>query len=117
MIGSYKKDRYGWTISEILVGGDNACMEQIDAELARYDHKYQKEQSLADKEQYAAAEQKSKPTPLRERGSVITDAIHILRIVATAPRDYLYASYKKGLTISGKPLFHLAPRDGLEPPT
>lgn len=55
-VESYKRDRYGRTVAKVLVDGDDICLEQIKAGMAWHYKYYQKEQSAADRELYATAE-------------------------------------------------------------
>jgi endonuclease YncB( thermonuclease family) len=51
-----KKDRYGRIIGKVLIGGKDACLEQIRAGLAWHYKKYQKEQPESDRILYSEAE-------------------------------------------------------------
>lgn len=55
-----KRDRYGRTVGQILVNGIDANLEQVKAGLAWHYKKYQKEQTAADRDIYAQAEELAK---------------------------------------------------------
>ncbi len=52
-----KKDKYGRTVGKILVGGVDANLAQIKAGMAWHYKEYQREQSVADRDLYAQAEE------------------------------------------------------------
>ncbi len=51
-----KRDRYGRIVGKVLVGGIDACLEQVKAGFAWHYKKYQHEQSPEDQRLYAEAE-------------------------------------------------------------
>lgn len=51
-----KKDRYGRTVGLVMVGGVDACLEQVKLGMAWHYKAYQGEQTLADQVLYDAAE-------------------------------------------------------------
>ena len=51
-----KQDRYGRTLGKVLVGGRDACLEQVRAGLAWHYKYYENEQSPEDRRAYAQAE-------------------------------------------------------------
>ena len=51
-----KRDRYGRIVGKVLVGGEDACLEQVLAGYAWHYKKYQAEQSETDRQVYAEAE-------------------------------------------------------------
>ena len=55
-----KRDRYGRVIGKVLVGGKDACLEQLIAGFAWHYKKYQNEQSASDRQQYSDAEQEAR---------------------------------------------------------
>lgn len=55
-----KQDKYGRTVGKIMVDGVDANLEQVKAGLAWHYKKYQREQSVADREAYAQAEELAK---------------------------------------------------------
>lgn len=59
-----KIDKYGRTISRVLVGGKDAGLEQIKVGLAWHYKKYEVEQSPADRASYIAAETHAKNAKL-----------------------------------------------------
>ena len=56
----FKYDRYGRVIGKIVVGGQDANLTQVAAGMAWHYKAYQREQSPADRERYAAAEDKAR---------------------------------------------------------
>jgi endonuclease YncB( thermonuclease family) len=77
-----KIDKYGRTVSRVLVGKTDAGLEQIKAGMAWHYKKYEIEQSVADRISYSAAETKAKEAKLG------------LWVQANAvrPEDFRYAS-------------------------
>jgi len=55
-----KKDRYGRTVGKLLVNGVDANLEQVKAGMAWHYKKYQKEQSVEDRNLYAQAEDEAR---------------------------------------------------------
>ncbi len=55
-----KKDRYGRTLGKIIVGGVDANLAQIKAGMAWHYKQYQREQSVADRDAYAQAEEEAR---------------------------------------------------------
>lgn len=55
-----KQDKYGRTVGKILVNGIDANLEQIKAGMAWHYKKYEKEQTVADRDIYARAEAQAK---------------------------------------------------------
>ena len=55
-----KRDRYGRIVGKVLVGGEDACLEQVSAGLAWHYKKYQNEQTETDRILYAEAEEKAR---------------------------------------------------------
>ena len=53
------KDRYGLTVSRVLVNGKDAGLEQIKGGFAWHYKKYQKDQQPSDRDLYAQAQEKS----------------------------------------------------------
>src|SRR6185312_13484309 len=51
-----KRDRYGRIIGKVYQHGTDVCLEQVKAGLAWHYKRYEKEQTPADRESYAAAE-------------------------------------------------------------
>jgi endonuclease YncB( thermonuclease family) len=51
-----KRDRYGRIVRKVLVGGEDACLEQISAGYAWHYKKYQNEQTETDRQLYSEAE-------------------------------------------------------------
>lgn len=51
-----KQDRYQREVGKVLIAGKDANLEQIKAGLAWHYKKYEREQSLADRQAYSAAE-------------------------------------------------------------
>lgn len=51
-----KKDRYGRTVGQVMVGGLDACLEQVKRGLAWHYKDYQAEQSVEDRDLYDRAE-------------------------------------------------------------
>ena len=51
-----KKDRYGRTVGQVMVGGLDACLEQVKLGMAWHYKAYQSEQTPADRVLYDAAE-------------------------------------------------------------
>lgn len=59
-----KIDKYGRTVSRVLVGNTDAGLDQIKAGMAWHYKKYQREQSAEDRADYSAAETRAKETKL-----------------------------------------------------
>jgi endonuclease YncB( thermonuclease family) len=55
-----RTDKYGRTVSRVLVGGTDAGLEQIKAGMAWHYKQYEREQSPADRASYSAAEQSAR---------------------------------------------------------
>ncbi|MFC1772607.1 thermonuclease family protein [Pseudomonadota bacterium] len=55
-----KRDRYGRIVGKVLVGGEDACLEQVSAGYAWHYKKYQKEQSETDRILYSEAEKEAR---------------------------------------------------------
>lgn len=55
-----KTDRYGRLVGKVLVEGSDECLEQLKAGLAWHYKEYEKEQSAADRQAYASAEQEAR---------------------------------------------------------
>jgi endonuclease YncB( thermonuclease family) len=51
-----KRDRYGRIVGKVLVGGEDACLEQVSAGFAWHYKKYQNEQTETDRQLYSDAE-------------------------------------------------------------
>jgi endonuclease YncB( thermonuclease family) len=51
-----KRDRYGRIVGKVLVGGQDACLEQISSGYAWHYKKYQNEQTETDQQLYSEAE-------------------------------------------------------------
>ena len=51
-----KRDRYGRIVGKVLVGGEDACLEQVSAGYAWHYKKYQNEQIETDRQLYSEAE-------------------------------------------------------------
>ena len=51
-----KKDRYGRTVGQVMVGGLDACLEQVKRGMAWHYKDYQAEQSAEDRDLYDRAE-------------------------------------------------------------
>ena len=51
-----KRDRYGRIVGKVLVGGEDACLEQISAGYAWHYKKYQNEQTETDRQLYSETE-------------------------------------------------------------
>jgi endonuclease YncB( thermonuclease family) len=51
-----KRDRYGRIVGKVLVGGEDACLEQISAGYAWHYTKYQNEQTETDRQLYSETE-------------------------------------------------------------
>lgn len=77
-----KLDKYGRTVSRVLVGNTDAGLEQIKAGLAWNYKKYEIEQSPEDRASYSAAESKAKEVKLGLWGQGN----------AVRPEDFRYAS-------------------------
>ena len=54
-----KHDRYGRVLGKVLVGGGDACLEQVRAGMAWHYKHYENEQSPADRRLYAEAEREA----------------------------------------------------------
>jgi endonuclease YncB( thermonuclease family) len=59
-VDTTKKDRYGREIGKVLVDGKDANLEQVNRGMAWHYKAYAREQPLADREHYAAAEQSAR---------------------------------------------------------
>lgn len=59
-----KQDRYGRTVGKILINGLDANLEQIKSGLAWHYKKYQKEQPVGDRSEYASSEEKARTEKL-----------------------------------------------------
>ncbi len=59
-----KTDRYGRTVGKVLVGGLDACLEQIKLGLAWHYKAYENEQPPVDRQAYGEAEKKAKASRL-----------------------------------------------------
>lgn len=55
-----KTDRYGRTVSKVSINGVDANLEQIKAGMAWHYKKYQKDQSIEDRVEYARAEDEAR---------------------------------------------------------
>jgi len=55
-----KQDRYGRTVGKIIVNGLDANLEQVKAGMAWHYKKYQKEQPVDDRSEYARSEDVSR---------------------------------------------------------
>ncbi len=55
-----KRDRYGRVIGKVVVGGRDAGLEQVSRGMAWHYKAYMREQSSADQERYAQAEQEAR---------------------------------------------------------
>lgn len=77
-----KIDKYGRTVSRVLVGNMDAGLEQIKAGMAWHYKKYEIEQSTADRASYSAAETKAKVAKLGLWAQAN----------AVRPEDFRYAS-------------------------
>ncbi len=55
-----KRDRYGRIVGKALLDGIDVCLEQVKAGFAWHYKRYQREQSLEDRELYADAENKAR---------------------------------------------------------
>lgn len=77
-----KLDKYGRTVSRVLVGNTDAGLEQIKAGLAWHYKKYEIEQSPEDRASYSAAESKAKEVKLGLWGQGN----------AVRPEDFRYAN-------------------------
>jgi len=55
----YKTDRWGRLVGKVILDGKDECLEQVKAGLAWHFKRYEKEQSLPEREQYAAAEKEA----------------------------------------------------------
>jgi endonuclease YncB( thermonuclease family) len=77
-----KIDKYGRTVSRVLVGKTDAGLEQIKAGMAWHYKKYEIEQSVADRVNYSAAESKAREAKLGLWA--LTNAVR--------PEDFRYAS-------------------------
>jgi endonuclease YncB( thermonuclease family) len=51
-----KRDRYGRIVGKVVVGGEDACLEQVSAGYAWHYKKYQSEQTETDRQLYSDAE-------------------------------------------------------------
>jgi endonuclease YncB( thermonuclease family) len=59
-LGGSKSDRHGRLIAKVIVEGTEANLEQVKAGLAWHFKRYEREQSPADRNLYAAAEFKAR---------------------------------------------------------
>jgi endonuclease YncB( thermonuclease family) len=55
-----KKDRYGRTVGQVMVGGLDACLEQVKRGMAWHYKDYQREQSSQDRLKYTLAEEEAR---------------------------------------------------------
>lgn len=55
-----KTDRYGRIVGKVIVGGQDACLEQVRQGMAWHYKKYENEQPLEDRLAYAKAEREAK---------------------------------------------------------
>jgi endonuclease YncB( thermonuclease family) len=51
-----KKRRYGRVVGKVLVGGEDACLEQVSAGYALHHEKYQNAQTETDRQSQSEAE-------------------------------------------------------------
>ena len=68
-----KTDRYGRIVGKVIVGGQDACLEQVRQGMAWHYKKYENEQPLEDRLAYAKAEQAAREMKLglwSEKGPV-----------------------------------------------
>ena len=82
-----KIDKYGRTVSRVLVGSRDAGLEQIKAGLAWHYKKYEVEQSPADRASYSAAETQAKNAKLGLWSQANAIRPEDFRYASKAPKD------------------------------
>jgi len=55
-----KRDRYARIVGKVVLAGEDVCLEQVEAGLAWHYKRYQAEQTPADREAYAQAEEEAR---------------------------------------------------------
>ncbi len=59
-VHAYKKDRFGRTVGQVMLGDIDICLEQVRRGLAWHFKDYQDEQSAEDRERYDRAEKQAR---------------------------------------------------------
>lgn len=59
-VHAYKKDRFGRTVGQVILGDIDICLEQVRRGLAWHFKDYQDEQSAEDRERYDRAEKQAR---------------------------------------------------------